>query len=124
MTLRRTLVAVVDDDESVRESLPDLVRELGYSALPFASAKDFLASESWADTACLVLDVAMPDMSGPELQHELTRRGCAIPIIFITALADNGLAFTLLQRGATACLIKPFSEQNLRLALATALSGA
>ncbi len=121
MTLRRSLVAVIDDDESARESLPDLVRELGYAARSFASAKEFLAFEGWADTACLVLDVAMPDMSGPELQQELTRRGCSIPIIFITALTDDDLASTLLQRGAIACLIKPFSEQHLRSALAAAL---
>ncbi len=123
MTLRRPLVAVVDDDESARESLPDLIRELGYAARPFASAQEFLAFGGIADTECLILDVAMPGMSGPELQQQLTREGHAIPIIFITALTDKSIAATLLQRGAVACLIKPFGDQDLRSALATALPG-
>lgn len=118
------LVAVVDDDESARESLPDLVRELGYAALAFSSAQEFLARDGIADTGCLILDVAMPGMSGPELQQELALRGHTIPIIFITALTDKTLASDLLARGAVACLFKPFSEQDLRAALATALPGS
>jgi len=121
VTVRRPLVAVVDDDESARESLPDLVRELGYGARAFASAEEFLAFDGIANTGCLILDVAMPGMSGPDLQQELALRGHAIPIIFITALTDKGLASALLQRGAVAYLNKPFSEQELRLALAKAL---
>jgi len=117
------VVAVVDDDESVRESLPDLLRELGYAARAFASAQEFLAFDRLADTRCLILDVAMPGMSGPELQHELAVQGRPIPIIFVTALTDRSLVSDLLQRGAVACLIKPFSEQELREALATALPG-
>lgn len=118
------LVAVVDDDESARESLPDLVRELGYAARAFSSAQEFLARDGIADTGCLILDVAMPGMSGPELQQELVLRGHRIPIIFITALTDKTLASDLLARGAVACLFKPFSEQDLRTALATALPGS
>ena len=123
MTVPPPLVAVVDDDESVRESLPDLLRELGYSARAFASAQEFLAFDSIADMACLILDVAMPGMSGPELHHELALQGRAIPIIFVTGLTDKSLASELLQRGAVAYLIKPFSEQELREALAAALPG-
>lgn len=121
MTVRRPLVAVVDDNESARESLPDLVRELGYEAQAFASANEFLVFDSMAETACLILDVAMPVMSGPELQQELVLRGYPIPIIFITALTDTSLVSDLMHRGAVACLIKPFSEQELRFALTAAL---
>jgi FixJ family two-component response regulator len=124
VTIRRPVVAVVDDDESARESLPDLVRELGYAATAFASAQEFLAFDHFAETGCLLLDVAMPGMSGPELQQELTLRACKIPIIFITARTDKGLASQLLERGAVACLFKPFSERDLRVALAAALPEA
>jgi len=116
-------VAVVDDDESVRESLPDLLRELGYEAKPFASAQDFLASGCIGDTRCLIVDVAMPGMSGLELYRELVLQGHAMPVIFITALTGKSLPRALLQEGAVACLIKPFSEQDLRGALAAALPG-
>ena len=117
----RTMVTVVDDDESVRESLPDLLQELGYSARAYASAEEFLASGSVMDTQCLILDVAMPGMSGPELQRELVHQGHTIPTIFITALADKSLPPGLLQQGAVERLLKPFSEQDLREALAAAL---
>jgi FixJ family two-component response regulator len=117
----RPLVAVVDDDESVRESLPDLLQELGYAPRAFASAEEFLASGGFTDVQCLILDIAMPGMSGPELQRELIRRGYTIPIIFITALADKSIRSGLLQHGAVACLFKPFSEQDLREALVVAL---
>jgi len=123
VTVPPPLVAVVDDDESVRESLPDLLRELGYAAKAFASAQQFLAFDGITDTGCLILDVAMPGMSGPELQDELRLQRYAIPIIFITALTDKSLPSDLLQRGAVACLIKPFSEQELRAALSAALPG-
>jgi len=117
----RTLVAVVDDDESVRESLPDLLRTLGYDAEAFASAEAFLASGSIPDTRCLILDVAMPGMSGPQLQQELKRRGHMFPIIFITARSDKGVRSGLLRKGAVDCLFKPFSEQDIRAALDAAL---
>ena len=119
----RPLVTVVDDDESVRESLPDLLRELGYVARAFASAEEFLASDCIPDTRCLILDVAMPGMSGPELHRELLLQGRTIPVIFITALAGQSRPPGLLQQGAVACLTKPFSEQDLRVALAAALPG-
>jgi FixJ family two-component response regulator len=119
-TRERPLVSVVDDDESVRESLPDLLRELGFTARAFASADEFLKSD-YAATRCLILDVAMPGMSGPELQRELAKRGAKIRIIFITAQADEAVRRELLARGAVDCLFKPFSEQQLRTALDTAL---
>lgn len=117
----RPFVSVVDDDESVRESLPDLLRQLGYAVQAFSSGEEFLASESVAKTRCLILDVAMPGMSGPELQRELAIRGQRIPIVFITAHRDETLRPTLLERGAVECLFKPFSEAALREALDAAL---
>jgi FixJ family two-component response regulator len=116
------LVSVVDDDESVRESLPDLLKELGFAARAFVSAEAFLASGSVDRTGCLILDVTMPGMSGPELQRELKRRGHTTPIIFITAQADVSIRPTLLARGAVDCLFKPFSETALVSALRAALA--
>jgi FixJ family two-component response regulator len=119
-----SLVAVVDDDESVRESLPDLLREFGFAARAFASAEEFLASDCLDQTRCLILDVAMPGMSGPDLQRELARRRQEIPIVFITAHADVSVRPSLLERGAVECLLKPFSETALLDALRAALRAA
>ena len=116
-----TLVSVVDDDESVRESLPELLKELGFAAQAFSSAEEFLASDSIGRTHCLILDVAMPGMSGPELQRELTRRQQRIPIVFITAHADEADRPRLLAQGAVDCLFKPFSEDALFEAVQAAL---
>jgi FixJ family two-component response regulator len=115
------LVSVVDDDESVRESLPDLLREFGFAARAFSSAQEFLASESVGNTRCLILDVAMPDMSGPDLQRELGLRRQEIPIVFITAQPDDALRPRLLASGAVECLFKPFSDMALCEALHIAL---
>ena len=120
----KALVSVVDDDQSVRESLPDLLRELGFAAQAFASADEFLASGYLAATRCLILDIAMPGMSGPELQQELVRRGDDRKIIFITARADEAVRQHLIVQGAAECLFKPFSEQDLKAALDAALPGA
>jgi FixJ family two-component response regulator len=120
----RKLVSVVDDDESVRESLPDLLRSFGLEAQPFASAEEFLASDSLPRTACLVLDVAMPGMTGLELQLELTRRVHNIPIVFITAHSVERVRPQVLKRGAVACLFKPFSETDIVGAVHTALGTA
>lgn len=117
----RKLVSVVDDDESVRESLPDLLKEFGFSVEVFASAEEFLASVFVEVTDCLILDIAMPGMTGPELQRELTLRKSAIPIIFITAHGDQAVRPHLLQKGAVECLFKPFTEVALLGALNTAL---
>ena len=121
---QRALISVVDDDVSSRESLPDLLRTLGFAALPFASAEDFLASDMLADTQCLILDVSMPGMSGPQLQCELSRLGLKIPIIFITGHCDRDLRADLLARGAVECLFKPFSEHDLRSALGCVVGAA
>jgi FixJ family two-component response regulator len=117
----RQLVSVVDDDDSVREALPDLLRELGFSVEAFASAEAFLASPALATTACLVLDMAMPGMTGPELQRELTRRRQGLPIVFITAHRDETTGRQVLAQGAVACLYKPFSDTELLDALNAAL---
>ena len=111
------LISVVDDDESVRESLPDLLREFGFAAQAFSSAEEFLASKFIGQTRCLVLDISMPGMTGPDLQQELARRRQEIPIIFITAHADETMRPRLLERGAVECLYKPFSETALLEAL-------
>ena len=109
----RSLVSVVDDDESVRESLPDLLRQFGFAAEAFSSAEAFLASDVVGETNCLLLDVAMPGMSGPELLQELRSRRQEIPIVFITAQRDEGVRPRLLAHGAVECLFKPFSETAL-----------
>ena len=116
-----SLVSVVDDDESVRESLPDLLRQVGFAAQAFSSAEAFLASDVVNETSCLLLDIAMPGMSGPELQQELLRRRQEIPIVFITANGDQAVRPRLLAQGAVACLFKPFSEAALLDALNDAL---
>ena len=117
----RSLVSVVDDDESVRESLPDLLRQFGFSARVFPSAEAFLASEVVAQTSCLILDIAMPGMSGPELQRELANRRHKVPIVFITASGDRSIRAELLAAGAVECLFKPFGETALLDALNAAL---
>ena len=121
MTARQSLVAVVDDDAFVREALPDLLKELGYSAQAFPSAEAFLASSAVADTRCLILDVSMPHMTGHELHRELIRRRQVIPVIFVTAIGDAALRPRLLAEGAVDCLFKPVSEQALIDALHSAL---
>jgi FixJ family two-component response regulator len=120
-TIHRPLVAVVDDDESVRESLPDLLREFGFDARVFSSAGGFLVSDSLGQTKCLVLDIAMPGMTGFDLQQELKVRGQNIPIIFITAREDDTVRKRALERGAVGFLLKPFSDTALLRAINTAL---
>ena len=121
MKVSHPLVSIVDDDESVRESLPDLLKELGFSAKAFSSAAEFLASDHIERTNCLILDVAMPGMTGPELHLELSRRGQAIPTIFITALKDDAVRPRLIEQGAVDCLFKPFTDDTLQEALSSAL---
>ena len=117
----RPLISVVDDDESVRESLPDLLKEFGFDAQAFSSAEDFLSSDWVGQTSCLILDVAMPGMTGPDLQRELTIRRQEIPIVFIPAHRDEHVRPRLLAQGAVECLYKPFTETDLLDALNTAL---
>jgi len=115
--VQHSLVSIVDDDESVRESLPDLLREFGYPAQAFSTAQEFLASDCLGETKCLILDIAMPGMSGLDLQRELGLKGHQIPIIFITANADERVRPRLLEQGAVDCLFKPFSDTALLGAL-------
>src|SRR5262245_24743423 len=117
MKVNHSLVSVVDDDESVRESLPDLLREFGFAAQAFSSAEEFLASDCVGQTKCLILDIAMPGMSGLDLQRELTLRRQEIPIVFITALGDEAVRPRVLAQGAVECLFKPFSDTALLKAL-------
>jgi FixJ family two-component response regulator len=121
MKVTGSLVSVVDDDESVRESLPDLLREFGFTAQAFSSAEEFLASDYIGQTRCLILDIGMPGMSGPDLQRELKLRGQRIPIIFITAHRDETVRPRVLAEGAVECLFKPFSDTALLDALNAAL---
>ena len=114
------LVSVVDDDESVRESLPGLVRAFGFSACAFSSAEDFLGSDYLSRTKCLILDIKMPGISGPELHGELKRRHLNIPVIFITAGRDEMIRISMLERGAVECLFKPFSATAVQEALKAA----
>ena len=115
------LICVVDDDESVRESLPHLLKEFGFEVQPFSSAEEFLASETVAFTSCLLPDVAMPGMTGPDLQRELLLREQSIPIVFITGQRDAATRLRLIGQGAVECLFKPFEPNDLLQALNTAL---
>lgn len=117
----RSLISVVDDDESVRESLPDLIREFGFAAHAFSSAEDFLASDSVGVTRCLILDIAMPGMNGFDLQQALKDRKLSIPIIFITGQKDGDVRTLALAQGAAGFLFKPFSDTALLEALNAAL---
>jgi len=119
--IEHSLVSVVDDDEPVRESLPDLLKEFGFAARPFSSAEEFLASDCIDQTRCLILDIAMPGMSGPELQQELQHRGEEIPIVFITAQRDGTIRPRMLEQGEVECLFKPFSDTALLEAVNAAL---
>jgi FixJ family two-component response regulator len=123
-TIEKPLVVVVDDDESVRESLPDLLKEFGFEVLSFSSAEEFLASGGVDRTNCLLLDIAMPGMSGVELQKELKNRGHKIPIIFITAQKGESVRKRVLEQGAVEILLKPFSDTALREALSQAIGGS
>src|SRR5271163_3761112 len=120
----RPLLSVVDDDESIRESLPDLIKEFGYAARAFSSAEEFLSSGSADETSCLILDIAMPGMSGPELHRELKRRGEEIPTIFITGQKDEMIRARVLEQGASGFLIKPFSDAALLAAIKHALQAS
>jgi len=109
----RPLLSVVDDDEMLRESLPDLLREFGFTARAFSSGQQFLSSDYVGETKCLILDVAMPGMSGLDLQLVLKRHGQAIPIIFITGQNDEKVRERAFRQGAVKFLYKPFSDSDL-----------
>jgi len=116
-------ISVVDDDQSVRRSLESLLKSLGHAVETFSSAESFLSSDAAPKSDCLILDVRMPGMSGPDLQQELKRRGLGVPIIFITAHCDAEVIALIMRDGAVDCLLKPFGEQTLLKAISRALSG-
>ena len=107
------LISVVDDDDSVRESLRRLIKSVGFAVQAFSSAEQFLNSEQLRETRCLILDVKLPGMDGLELQRQLTANRCEIPIIFITAHGDDAARVRALRNGALDYLFKPFSEEAL-----------
>ena len=115
------LVSVVDDDESVRESLPDLLKEFGFAARAFSSAEEFLSSDCVDQTRCLILDVFMPGMTGPDLQRELKSRQQHIPIVFMTAKINETVRPQEHEQGAVECLFKPFNDTDLLEAINAAL---
>ncbi|HEX9273019.1 MAG TPA: response regulator transcription factor [Candidatus Binatia bacterium] len=115
------LISVVDDDDSIRESLGGLIRSVGFAVKAFASAEEFLTSDRLPDTDCLILDVRMPGMNGLELQRRLAASHMSIPVIFITAHGDEETRVRALNGGAVDYLLKPFSEEALLNAINTAL---
>ncbi len=117
------MISVVDDDESLRESLEGLLKSLGYGVKVFSSAESFLGSGAVAKTNCLILDVRMPGMSGPDLQRRLMSQGQPVPIIFITAHGDEDVISQVMADGAVDCLLKPFTEDSLLNAISASLAG-
>ena len=115
------LISIVDDDESIRESTKGFVRSLGYEAAAFASAEEFLQSDSVGSTSCLITDVQMPGLSGIDLQRGLIAQGVQMPTIFITAFPEEEARARAMNAGALGYLSKPFSEDSLLSCLSTAL---
>ena len=115
------LISIIDDDDALRRSLENLIRSVGLRAQGFSSAEAFLSSNQVHETRCLVLDVRMPGMSGPELQRQMAVANSHIPIIFITAHADDAQRTQALEAGAVAFLHKPFYEEELLNAIEAAL---
>lgn len=116
-----SLISVVDDDESLRESLEGLLKSLGYGVEVFSSAESFLSSDALAKTDCLILDVRMPGMNGPDLQRWLASNSNPVPIIFITAHGDEDVVSRVMADGAVDCLLKPFTEDSLLHAISLSL---
>jgi FixJ family two-component response regulator len=121
MSTDRPFVVIVDDDESVRESLPGLLAILGFESAAFASAESFLASDALQAADCLILDIAMPGMSGPELMLHPAVRNHGAPVIVITAMQSGSIRREMLELGAVELLFKPFGEAALIAALAEAI---
>jgi FixJ family two-component response regulator len=115
------LVAIVDDDESVRSALQGLMKAVGLPARSFASAEEFLDSGQDAETGCLIADIRMPGMSGLQLQATLNANGCRIPIIFITAHGDEKMRMQALRAGAVEFVAKPFDDEALVATIRAAL---
>lgn len=121
---RAPVVCIVDDDESVRESLTGLLRSTGCKTRPFSSAEEFLAGYLPLAADCAIIDVTMPGMSGADLQEHLLATGSQLPVLFITARTEPSLHARLLERGAVACLVKPFDEEDLLAAVRAATAAA
>jgi FixJ family two-component response regulator len=119
---RKSLIAIVDDDQSVREALRGLMRSLGYGAVAFASAEDLLKTARRRRLSCLIADVQMPGMSGLELFHQLSNSGEKLPTILITAYPDDGARQRALSAGVIGYLSKPFAEDDLLACVRTALA--
>ncbi len=118
---KASIIAIVDDLESIRLALRSLLRSVGFTAEAFPSAEDFLHSDHLGHTACLILDLQIPGMSGLELQQHLAAARCRIPIIFITADCDETAEARALEAGAIDFLQKPFREDALLHAVRVAL---
>jgi FixJ family two-component response regulator len=119
-----SLISIIDDDEEIREATKALLRSLGYRAATFASAEEFLQSDSLGNTACLIADVQMPGLSGVDLQHWLMTRGVKIPTIFITAFPEDKTRARAMKAGAVGFLCKPFSEDSLLKCLDSAVGSS
>jgi FixJ family two-component response regulator len=119
-----SLISIVDDDEAIRDATEALLRSLGYRAVTFASAEEFLQSDSLGNTECLITDVQMPGLSGVDLQHWLIARGVKIPTIFITAFPEDGARSRAMKAGAVGYLGKPFSEDSLLKCLDSAVGSS
>jgi FixJ family two-component response regulator len=119
---RSATIAVIDDDESVREALSGLLKSLDHRAVAFACAEDFLNSAERAQVGCLIADVQMPGIGGPELHERLVAAGQSIPIILITAYPDETVKTRVMQAGIKGYLSKPFSEGDLLACIEAALA--
>jgi FixJ family two-component response regulator len=115
------VISIIDDDESVRTAVARLIQSLGFVALIFASAREFLRSPRRHETSCLITDVQMPDISGTDLQRILIAEGKNVPIILITAFPDEGIRTRALNAGAVGFLSKPFEGSALIQCIADAL---
>jgi len=118
------LISIVDDDASVRDGVESLVRSLGYTAATFSSAEEYLESGLARESSCLITDLAMPGMSGADLQERLVADGSVMPVIIMTASRDDGLRNRVLNAGARGYLRKPFRDQQLIDCLENALKPA
>ena len=122
--MSQALIAIVDDDESMRDAIQSLVRSLGYNVATFASANEYLKSEQVRDTSCIISDVQMPGLSGVDLQDHLIARGLCIPIIFMTGFPDDRVRARAMKAGAVGFFSKPFSEDHFIGCIDKALKAA
>ena len=116
------LIAIIDDDEAMQDSLRDLMEAAGLVARSFGSAEEFLASDLYTQAACLIVDIRMPKMSGLQLQAKLKEEECTIPIIFITAHGDSRMRIRAMREGAVEVLTKPFDHHLLLKRVRAALN--